>query len=80
VATGSWLEKDADFARMKYYRWLSQRYLDAFGELHDPLVDTIFRYNHRDRKALYIAKARSRQASLAAKSVVRLDHVPFVLT
>ena len=40
----------------KYYRWLSQRFLEAYGELHAPLVDTIFRYNHRDRKGLYISR------------------------
>jgi hypothetical protein len=39
----------------KYYRWLSKRYVQAFGKLHNGLVDTIFRYNHRDRKGKYIA-------------------------
>ena len=39
----------------KYYRWLSKRYVQAFGKLHDGLVDTIFRYNDRDRKGRYIA-------------------------
>jgi len=39
----------------KYYRWLSKRYALTFGRLHMGLVDTIFRYNHRDRKGLYIA-------------------------
>jgi hypothetical protein len=39
----------------KYYRWLSKRYVHAFGKLHNGLVDTIFRYNHRDRKGRYIA-------------------------
>jgi hypothetical protein len=38
----------------KYYRWLSKRYVRAFGRLHQNLVDTIFRYNHRDRKGRYI--------------------------
>jgi hypothetical protein len=36
------------------YRWLSKRYVQAFGRLHPNLVDTIFRYNHRDRKGRYI--------------------------
>ena len=40
----------------KYYRWLSQRYFEAFNRLHDSLVDTIFKYNQRDRKGLYVAK------------------------
>jgi hypothetical protein len=39
----------------KYYRWLSRCYVQAFGKLHSGLVDTIFRYNHRDRKGRYIA-------------------------
>jgi hypothetical protein len=38
----------------KYYRWLSKRYVQAFGRLHLGLVDTIFRYNQRDRKGRYI--------------------------
>jgi hypothetical protein len=39
----------------QYYRWLSQLYYTSFGKPHNGLVDTIFRYNHRDRKSLYIA-------------------------
>jgi hypothetical protein len=39
----------------KYYRWLSKRYVQHFGRLHSGLVDTIFRYNDRDRKGRYIA-------------------------
>lgn len=39
----------------KYYRWLSKRYAKTFGKLHEELVNTIFRYNKRDRKGLYIA-------------------------
>ena len=38
----------------KYYRWLSKRYALQFGRLHMGLVDTIFRYNQRDRKGRYI--------------------------
>jgi hypothetical protein len=38
----------------KYYRWLSKKYVLAFGRLHRNLVDTIFRYNHRDRKGYYM--------------------------
>ena len=29
----------------KYYRWLSQRYVQKYGYIHKGLVDTIFRYN-----------------------------------
>ena len=39
----------------KYYRWLSKQYALTFGKLHMGLVNTIFRYNHRDRKGLYIS-------------------------
>jgi hypothetical protein len=39
----------------KYYRWVSKLYVMAFGTLHKGLVDTIFRYNNRDRKGRYIA-------------------------
>ncbi|MCP4578234.1 MAG: hypothetical protein GY846_18340 [Deltaproteobacteria bacterium] len=38
-----------------YYRRLSKRYVKAFGKLYKRLVDTIFRYNSRDRKGRYIA-------------------------
>lgn len=38
----------------KYYRWLSKRYVQAFGKLHNGLVDTIFKYNNRDSKGRYI--------------------------
>lgn len=39
----------------KYYRWLSKRYAERFGRLHPRLVDTIFRYNSRDRRGRYEA-------------------------
>ncbi len=39
----------------KYYRWLSKRYVQHFGSLHNGLVDTIFRYNNREQKGRYIA-------------------------
>lgn len=39
----------------KYYRWVSKRYAQTFGRLHQGLVDTIFRYNNRQRKGLYLA-------------------------
>lgn len=38
-----------------YYRWLGRRYAETFGRLHEGLTDTIFRYNHRERKGRYIA-------------------------
>ncbi len=39
----------------KYYRWLSRRYAQRFGRLNGDLVDTIFRYNRRAEKGLYLA-------------------------
>lgn len=39
----------------RYYGWLSRAYARRFGRLHQGLVDTLFRYNHRDRKGRYIA-------------------------
>jgi hypothetical protein len=39
----------------KYYRWVSRKYAQTFGRLHMGLVDTIFRYNRRQDRGLYIA-------------------------
>ena len=39
----------------KYFRWLSRRYAEQFGQLHMGLVDTIFRYNKRYNRGKYIA-------------------------
>lgn len=39
----------------KYYRWLSRRYALAYGRLNSDLVETIFRYNQRWQKGLYLA-------------------------
>jgi len=40
----------------RYYRWLSKRYVQRFGRVHQGLVDTIFRYNYRDQKGRYLAR------------------------
>ena len=53
-----------------YYRWLSARYFETFGKLHMPLVDTLFRYNRRDEKGVYIARM------LASKERVPTDVEP----
>ncbi len=45
----------------KYYRWLSEFYFRTYGRPHRRLVDTIFRYNQRDRKGIYIASLRERK-------------------
>ncbi|MDP2646198.1 MAG: hypothetical protein Q8P24_14755, partial [Desulfobacterales bacterium] len=47
----------------QYYRWLSRLYFERFGKLHMPLVDTIFRYNLRDRKGMYIASMLNSRGS-----------------
>jgi hypothetical protein len=39
----------------KYYRWVSRLYARTFGRLHMGLVDTLFRYNRRQDRGLYIA-------------------------
>jgi len=39
----------------QYYRWLSRLYALEFGRPHMPLVDTIFRYNQRERRGHYLA-------------------------
>jgi hypothetical protein len=44
----------------KYYRWLSKQYAMTFGRLHERLIDTIFKYNNRQQKGIYIAKMISR--------------------
>lgn len=38
-----------------FYRWISRLYAQRYGRLHANLVDTIFRYNNRDRKGHYLA-------------------------
>jgi hypothetical protein len=54
----------------KYYRWVSKRYVDTFGQLHNNLVDTIFKYNHRERKGRYVATlAGTRKWSTASRVV-----------
>lgn len=39
----------------KYYRWLSKRYARQFGRLNEDLVETIFKYNRRTEKGVYVA-------------------------
>jgi hypothetical protein len=38
-----------------YYRWVSMRYVETFGKLHQGLVDTIFRYNNRRQRGHHMA-------------------------
>ncbi len=38
-----------------YYRWVSAQYAQTFGKLHKGLVDTMFKYNRRESKGLYMA-------------------------
>ncbi len=51
----------------QYYRWLSKCYVQEYGHIHQKLVDTIFRYNNRARKGLYVH-------SLLAKYGPRTDY------
>ncbi|MBT8339145.1 MAG: radical SAM protein [Desulfatitalea sp.] len=39
----------------KYYKWISRKYAQRYNRLHHGLVDTIFKYNNRSQKGLYIA-------------------------
>jgi hypothetical protein len=39
----------------KYYRWVSKRYAQTFGRIHEALVDTIFKYNKRQERGRYLA-------------------------
>ena len=39
----------------KYYRWLSRKYAETYGRLNHDLMETIFRYNHRWKKGVYVA-------------------------
>jgi hypothetical protein len=49
----------------KYYRWVSRQYARTFGRLHRGLVDTLFRYNRRQDRGLYLASmAHLRRNSL----------------
>jgi len=43
----------------KYYRWLNLLYTKKFRKIHNPLVDTIFRYNKRYLKAHYVEKLKN---------------------
>jgi hypothetical protein len=38
-----------------YYRWVSRLYAQAFGRPHMGLIDTIFKYNHREKRGHYMA-------------------------
>jgi hypothetical protein len=51
----------------KYYRWLSRFYAETFGKLHKGLVDTLFRYNNRDRKGRYISTLAGTIPSIGGK-------------
>jgi hypothetical protein len=39
----------------KYYRWVSKRYAQTFGKVHERLVDTIFKYNSRQDRGNFLA-------------------------
>jgi hypothetical protein len=39
-----------------YYRWLCELYARQRRQIHRPLVETLFRYNHRHRMGAYLAE------------------------
>ncbi|MGA2260286.1 MAG: hypothetical protein ABSH28_02485 [Acidobacteriota bacterium] len=46
-----------------YYRWVSRLYSRAFGRPHMGLIDTIFKYNHREKRSHYLASLGDRDPS-----------------
>ncbi|MGA2262458.1 MAG: hypothetical protein ABSH28_13610 [Acidobacteriota bacterium] len=60
-----------------YYRWVSRMYAQTFGRPHMGLVDTIFRYNHRERRGYYLATLcdRNRRALPALGDPRRLSRL-----
>jgi hypothetical protein len=40
----------------KYLRWLSQRYFERFGRYYRPLVEIIYRYNHKEGLQRYLRR------------------------
>lgn len=64
----------------KYYRWLSKFYAETFGRLHERLVDTLFKYNYRDRKGQYIATLAGTIARKNCFNILKtFDFPPFEL-
>jgi hypothetical protein len=65
-----------------YYRWVSRLYAQHFGRPHMALVDSIFRYNRRERRGHYLAvlrdgiaeSRRSRPESAEIARDVRPEH------
>lgn len=40
----------------KYLRWLNRRYFQSFGRYYRPLVEIIYRYNHKERIERYLRR------------------------
>ena len=43
----------------KYYRWLAILYVKQEGRIHQGLIDTLFRYNKRHRRAAFIEELQA---------------------
>jgi hypothetical protein len=55
-----------------YYRWVSRLYAGAFGRPHMGLIDTIFRYNHREKRSHYLASLGNRDPSAIRRRCVKI--------
>lgn len=40
----------------KYLRWLNRRYFRTFGRYYRPLVEVIYRYNHKERIERFLCR------------------------
>jgi len=70
LARMHFVENGRNFER--FLKWVSAEYAKRFGNLHMPLVDRIFQYNFRDRKAAYVETlAGTRRLKKGRRSDIR---------
>lgn len=48
----------------KYLRWLNRRYFQTFGRYYQPLVETIYRYNNKERIQNYLTRPKTLTSEL----------------
>jgi len=48
----------------KYLRWLNKRYFRTFGRYYKPLVNTIYRYNDKERIQRYLNRSETLSSEL----------------
>lgn len=48
----------------KYLRWLNRRYFQTFGRYYRPLVETIYRYNNKERIQNYLKRPETLTSEL----------------